>query len=357
MQKVLTRADVLEYSMKGIKAIELDEKPILTDLARDALKQTGIEIHVGSSSCPDGQPKSGRVVTSAAATAKFEQSGGYGAGGSGIPEGDPVARKLATPIIDKEPFRDVICSDRKLVGTFIGTPHPVMTEFVGHLGFDFVCIDAEHNAITLESLQKMLQGLQGTPTYGMVRVPTIGYEYISGALDIGADALLIPQVRTLEDIEEIRHFSLYPPLGRRGCGPSRLWDYGDGIGQLGTLDGDMNYTTNIVVQIETVEALKNLERIIETDFVDMFFIGPGDLSMDMGIFGQFSNPKLVDAIMMIREKTAKAGKRLGVFAGTFEAAKNWFEKDFDMVLVNSELAIMSGAVSEGMKVLAPTLGR
>ena len=356
MQKVLTRADVLEYSRKGIKTIVLDEKPVLTDLARDALKQAGIEIRVGGSPAPAAQSRP-QPAAASGQSGQSGQGGGYGAGGAGVPEGNPVARKLATPTIDKAPVRDIICSDKKLVGTFIGTPHPVITEFVGHLGFDFVCIDAEHNAITLETLQKMLQGLQGTPTYGMVRVPMIGYEYISGALDIGADALLIPQVRTLQDIENIRQFSMYPPLGRRGCGPSRLWDYGDGIGQLGTPDGDLNYTTNVVVQIETVQALENLDRIIETDFIDMFFIGPGDLSMDMGIFGQFSNPKLVDTIMMIREKTAKAGKRLGVFAGTFEAAKNWFDKGFDMVLVNSELAIMSGAVSEGMKVLASTLGR
>ena len=350
MQKVLTRADVLEYYRKGVKTIVLDEKPILTDLARDAMKDYGITIQTAGSS--------GVRTAGAAAPARQArpqngggQGGGYGAGGTGVPQGDPVARKLGTPIISKAPFREVINSDRKLVGTFLGTPHPVMTEFVGHLGFDFVCIDAEHNAITLETLQKMLQSLQGTPTYGMVRVPMIGYEYISGALDIGADALLIPQVRTLEDIEKIRQFSQYPPIGRRGCGPSRLWDYGDGIGQLGTEDGDLNYTTNVIVQIETVQALENLDRIVETDFIDMFFIGPGDLSMDMGIFGQFSNPRLVDTIMMIREKTARAGKRLGVFAGNFEAAKNWLDKGFDMVLVNSELAIMSGAVAQGMKVL------
>lgn len=76
----------------------------------------------------------------------------------------------------------------------------------------------------------------------------------------------------------------------------------------------------------------------------MFFIGPGDLSMDMGIFAQFTNPKLTDTIMLLREKTAKAGKRLGIFAGNFEAAKNWYAKGFDMCIVNSELALLSSAV-------------
>ncbi len=351
MQKTLTRADILEYSNRGIRTIVLDERPIITDLARDAMRELKISLKVGNAGIDTvrdyAQSDSGKSTGGGSA----KVGGGYGAGGSEVPHGDPISRKLTTGGAAKKAFRDQICSDRKLVGTFIGTPHPVMTEFVGHLGFDFVCIDAEHNAITLETLQKMLQGIQGTPTYGMIRVPMISYEYISGALDIGADALLIPQVRTMEDIEKIRQFSQYPPIGRRGCGPSRLWDYGDGINQLGTEDGDINYTTNIVVQIETVQALENLDRIIETDFIDMFFIGPGDLSLDMGIFGQFSNPKLIDAIMMIREKTRRAGKKLGVFAGNFEAAKNWLDKGFDMVIINSELAILSSAVTSGLKVL------
>jgi 4-hydroxy-2-oxoheptanedioate aldolase len=114
-------------------------------------------------------------------------------------------------------------------------------------------------------------------------------------------------------------------------------DYGDSIGQLAA--GDINYTTNIVAQLETVQAVERIDEIVKSDFIDMFFIGPGDLSMDMGIFGQFSNPRLTDTILMLRQKTAAAGKRLGVFAGSFDAARNWLDKDFDMVIVNSELAI------------------
>ena len=78
--------------------------------------------------------------------------------------------------------------------------------------------------------------------------------------------------------------------------------------------------------------------------------------MDMGIFGQFSNPKLVDTIMYLREKTRAAGKRLGVFAGNFQAAKNWFDKGFDMVIINSELAILGTAVSKDMPELRAAIG-
>ena len=341
MQNFFTREDVLAYQQKGIKTIRVDKMPILTDLAREALQTFGMEIVTGAAApaAPQTPP-----AAMPAASGSHPVGGGYGSSAFTAEAGSEViGQKLTTPNLNKPAFRDLICSNKKLVGTFIGTPHPVITEFVGHFGFDFVCIDAEHNAIHLETVQKMLQSLKATPTYGMVRIPTLSYENVAGALDAGADALLIPQIRTMDDIRRLKEYSQYPPIGRRGSGPSRLWDYGDSITQLAA-GRDINRTTNIVVQLETVQAVEHIDEIVQSDFIDMFFIGPGDLSMDMGIFAQFTNPKLTDTIMMLREKTAKAGKRLGIFAGNFEAAKNWYTKGFDMCIVNSELALLSSAV-------------
>lgn len=346
MQKILTKSEILDYSKKGIRQIPMEEIPLMTDLAREELNRLGMEIVLtdrGTASAPI--PAVPAPAQAAPAAVPGSTGGGYG--GAAVYEGG-----LGEPL-----FKEVIRSVRKLVGTFIGTPHPVMTEYVGHLGFDFVCIDSEHNAIHLETLQKMLQSLSHTPTYGMVRIPTLSYEMVTGALDIGADALLIPQIRTVEDIVRLKSYSQYPPVGRRGVGPSRLWEYGDSIGKLGEA-GDINRTTNIVIQLETVSAVENIDGILEESagFVDMFFIGPGDLSMDMGIFGQFSNPKLVDTIMYLREKTNAAGKRLGIFAGNFQAAKSWFDKGFDMVIINSELALLGTAVSQEMPGLRAAIG-
>ncbi len=341
MQKILTKSEILDYSKKGIRQISMEEMPLMTDLAREELSRLGMEI-VLEAKTPNVPPP---APAASGSPAPKNTGGGYG--------GAAVYRSS----FNKPLFKDVIRSGRKLVGTFIGTPHPVMTEYVGHLGFDFVCIDSEHNAIHLETLQKMLQSLAHTPTYGMVRIPTLSYEMVTGALDIGADALLIPQIRTVEDITRLKSYSQYPPLGRRGVGPSRLWEYGDSIGRLGEA-GDINRTTNIVIQLETVSAVENIDGILaeSADFVDMFFIGPGDLSMDMGIFGQFSNPKLVDTILYLRERTRAAGKRLGIFAGNFQAAESWFGKGFDMVIINSELALLGTAVSQAMPGLRAAIG-
>lgn len=337
MQNILTKSEIQAYHAKGIQAIPVKELPLLTDLAREELERLGMEL-VLESPAP-------QAVQQAAQTAAPPSSGG-GYGGGALYSGG--GRK---PL-----FRERICSSKKLIGTFVGTPHPVMTEYLGHLGFDFLCIDAEHNAINLETIQKMLQSLKASPTYGMVRVPTLSYECVSGALDIGADALLIPQIRTPDDIQRLKSYSQYPPIGRRGAGPSRLWDYGDSIGALGG-PGDINRTTNIVVQLETVSAVERIDEILAaSDFVNMFFIGPGDLSMDMGIFGQFSNQRLIDTILMLREKTRAAGKRLGVFAGSFQAAKDWYDKGFDMTIINSELALMGTAISKEMPGLRDATG-
>jgi len=339
MQNILTKSEIQEYHQKNIKRICIKEMPLLTDLAREELQRLGMEIVL------EGSEQTAAVSAPAVKPAKDAPASTGGYGGAATYRGAGV----------KAPFRDLICSEKKLIGTFVGTPHPVMTEYLGHLGFDFLCIDSEHNAMNLETVQKMLQALKATPTYGMVRVPTLTYECVSGALDIGADALLIPQIRTMEDIQKLKAFSQYPPVGRRGAGPSRLWDYGDSIGKLGE-PGDINRTTNIVVQLETVSAVERIDEIVQADFIDMFFIGPGDLSMDMGIFGQFGNPRLIDTIMMLREKTRAAGKRLGVFAGNFQAARGFYEKGFDMTIINSELALLGTAVSKEIPGLREAIG-
>ena len=344
MQNILTQSDIRAYHQRGVKVITLPEAPLLTDCARDELKRLGMQVLVDNGAGMAAQP-----IFAPAGPASVPQSPSGGYGNAGVPD-------FSKPI--RAPFREAICSDRKLIGTFVATPHPIMTEYLGHFGFDFLCIDAEHNAIHLAELHKMLQGLQASRvTYGMVRVPTLSYEHVSGALDIGADALLIPQIRTADDIKRLREYSQYPPIGRRGAGPSRLWEYGDTIGALADQQ-NRNYTTNIVVQLETVSAVENIDAILKeaADFVDMLFIGPGDLSMDMGIFGQNSNPKLVNTVMMMREKTRAAGKRLGIFAANFQAAQGWYEKGFDMTIINSELALMGSIISKDMKTLRSAIG-
>ena len=218
MQNILTKSEILEYGKKGVKQIFLEETPLMTDLAREELERLGMEIVVkGEAGMPEAEARDSLSGMKAPQAASAPQAAVRPAGSGGGYGGAAVYTGRG----QKPLFKEVIRSAQKLVGTFVGTPHPVMTEYVGHLGFDFLCIDSEHNAMHLETVQKMLQSLKHTPAYGMVRIPTLTYECVTGALDIGADALLIPQIRTADDVVRLRSFSLYPPKGRRGVGPSR----------------------------------------------------------------------------------------------------------------------------------------
>ena len=245
----------------------------------------------------------------------------------------------------RKPFKAILQEDKKLVGTFIQIGHPVVTEFVGKLGFDFLIIDSEHSAMHIETIQLMLQSLAASTTYGIVRIPAIKNEYIARYLDAGADGIVIPQVRTYEEIEVIKNAAFYPPKGKRGIGPGRASDFGL---KLNNMQEDPNKDTAIIIQIETIEALENLDQIISTDFLDMVFIGPGDLSMNLGKFSDYTHPKIKEEIANIIKRSKATRKKVGIFAGNFKEAEKWLIEGLDMVVINSELGLMGQIIKTSL---------
>ena len=320
MPEILTAREIEEYFARGLKSIVVEEMPILTDEARDAMKRLDFEIKV--------QPSGGATKIK-----------------------DPAA---PSPAVSKcrGSFKERLQKGKPLLGTFIQTPHPVMAEFVGKLGFDFLLIDSEHSAIHIETIQSMLQGLAATPSFGIVRIPTISYEYIASTLDAGADAIVIPQVRDVEDILKVQEAALYPPEGKRGIGPGRATSFGLNIMERKVApDRD----TVVIIQIETREALENLEKILSVKFYDMVFIGPGDLSMNLGVFGEFSNPILTDEISNIIRKSREYEKKVGIFAGNIEMAAQWLKQGVDMITINSELGLLAQYVKQSLGKLEPLI--
>jgi 4-hydroxy-2-oxoheptanedioate aldolase len=311
--KFFTARDIDEYLSQGQKKIILEEMPVFTDEAREKIARNQIEI----------------VLKSKAEPAKTSPA-------------PPIVEESLPPRVT---FKQKLQMNTKLLGTFIATPHPVITEFVGKLGFDFGLIDAEHNAMSIETVQAMLQGIALTPSYGIVRVPTIRYEYIAGYLDAGADALLIPQVRTAEDVLAVRDAALYPPEGKRGIGPGRGSAYGQSLGEK---RNQPNKDTCIIIQIETLDALDNLEAILAIDFFDSVFIGPGDLSMNLGVFGEFNNPILTNQVQRVIDEGKRFGKKVAMFCANVEMALNWFKNGVDMVVLDSELGLLAGNAKQAI---------
>ena len=112
-----------------------------------------------------------------------------------------------------------------------------------------------------------------------------------------------------------------------------------------------NKDTVVIIQIETREALENLESILAVEFYDMVFIGPGDLSMNLGIFGEFSNPVLTEEIANIIRKSRGYKKKIGIFAGNMEMAVQWLKQGVDLVAINSELGLLAQYVKQSLSKL------
>jgi 4-hydroxy-2-oxoheptanedioate aldolase len=311
MPEYLTRKEIEEYYARGQKSLVVDEMPILTDEAKETIKRLDFEIKVRS---PGGAGKTA--------------------------EAPPPSS-----VCGREPFKQRLQQGKRIVGTFIQTAHPVVTEFVGRLGFDFVLIDSEHSAMHVETIQSLLQGLSATPAYGVVRIPAIRSEYIATYLDAGADGILVPQIRTAEDVLTVQNAALYPPEGKRGIGPGRATDFGLKIMEKKV---NPNKNTVVIIQIETREALENLDRILAIGFYDMVFIGPGDLSMNLGVFGEFSNPVLTGEIERIIKKSKEYKKKVGIFAGNVDMAIQWLKYGVDLVTINSELGLLAQYVKQSL---------
>lgn len=156
-------------------------------------------------------------------------------------------------------------------------PDPFMAEIVARAGFDSVCIDMQHGLVDFTSAVAMLQVTQalGTPT--LVRVPWNEPSVLMRALDAGASGVIVPMVDTPEEAERAVHACRYPPRGRRSAGPIRA-----GLMTRGPYFDTVDDATKVFVMIESVEALENLDGILDTPGLSGVYIGPADLSLSMG---------------------------------------------------------------------------
>jgi len=210
----------------------------------------------------------------------------------------------------KNPLKDRMKEGEVATGTFVRLGHPDVTEWLSQLGFDFLVLDTEHAPICFETLQRMMQSMNGTECIPVVRPPWRNDPIaIKRILDMGAYGILVPWVESREEAEDAVKACKYPPEGVRGFGPRRC----------ATFDPRYFETANeeilIVVQIETEKAVKNVDEILSVEGVDACYIGPFDLtvSLGLGIPPKWDEPRYLEAF----DKVLKAAEGWGKTAGTW----------------------------------------
>jgi 2-keto-3-deoxy-L-rhamnonate aldolase RhmA len=197
-----------------------------------------------------------------------------------------------------------------LHGCWLNLGSSLTAEIVGLSGFDWVLIDLEHGAGTEKDVLAQLQALEATPAGVIVRVESAESQRIHRVLDMGAEGIMCPKVSNPAEARRVVSGLHYPPHGHRGVAKMvRATQFAQNFDSY-----YQNARENLlgVVQIETAEVLNHLDEIANLDGVDVLFIGPADLTMELGIFGQVDHPKFKEAVRETVYAAQKAGKATGI---------------------------------------------
>jgi len=223
------------------------------------------------------------------------------------------------------------------VGAWVGIGHPDVAEIMAQMGFDWLVFDTEHAPVTIETVQRLMQVMGDSDTVPLVRVAWNDPVLIKLALDIGAYGLIIPWVNNQEEALQAVRSCRYPPLGIRGVGPRRASRYGL---EFSDYLSQANDEILIVAQIETQAAAEHIDEILSVEGIDVFFVGPADLSASLGYLGRWNAPPVLATI----DRLVEAGKRKGVPAGIFAMglahAQECLERGFQFVALGSAAGFM-----------------
>ena len=196
-----------------------------------------------------------------------------------------------------------------VIGSWMSMAHVSIAEIVAMAGYDFVVVDTEHTAIDVSEVLKLVIALERRGTVPLVRLAWNDPIQCKAVLDSGAAGVLVPMVNTKEDAELAVKSVKYPPLGFRGAGLARAHGYGPGFEEYMRRAND---DTLLIVQVEHVDAVRNIDAILSVPGIDGTFIGPYDLSSSMGIPGQLDHPDVVAAKETVLAATRACGLAGGI---------------------------------------------
>ena len=233
--------------------------------------------------------------------------------------------------------------NRELIfGTHIFCGTPILTEAIAQCGFDVLWIDMEHTAIDIASVTANLIAARSGGTPAWVRVPWNDPVRVKPVVDMGADGIIFPYVRTAEEARLAAASCSYPPDGVRGYGPLRALDYG-----ALTQDEFVHKTyreCRRVIQIEHIDAVRNLPKIADVEGIDAFIVGPNDLSASVGRIGEVRHPELLALYREIAAVLNDRKKPFGVSMGyNREIIEDWISIGASIIFTGNDV----GYVYEG----------
>lgn len=228
------------------------------------------------------------------------------------------------------PVKQLLKKNKKVLGAWLQMASPYAAEIFAKAGVDVLMVDMEHAPNDPLTLLEQLRAMGRFDAVPFARAPWNDLVTIKRMLDVGLYGLLIPYVNTKQEAINAVRACKYPPQGMRGIAPSPR---AGGFGM-----NSQNYLAHandeivVMTAVETGAAVENLDEILEVDGLDGIFIGPMDLATSMGHFCDPSAPEVQQAIHTIEQKVFASGKFLATVAGSFEKAKDLYDRGYSMVV-------------------------
>lgn len=228
------------------------------------------------------------------------------------------------------------------------------TPGIGHImksaGCEFALFDLEHSGFGFETVKSAIRYLEAGQVAPIVRVPSKEYHHIARACDMGAEGLMVPMVGTAAEAQAIVDSMKYPPAGRRGVALQVAHDrYRPG--PVAEKLESANAVTTLFCQIETAEGVANAEAIAALDGVDCLWVGHFDLSVSLGVPGQFDHREFKHAIDKVIAATRRHNKALGRLVPTVEQGVDFFAQGFDFICYSGDVWVLHNALAEAISAL------
>jgi 2-dehydro-3-deoxyglucarate aldolase len=205
-------------------------------------------------------------------------------------------------------LREKLNSGGFSIGSWMQIPHSSIAEIMGQSNYDWVAIDMEHGSVSTHQLPDLFRALELGETLPLVRLARAHFKDCKQALDAGAGGVIVPMIKSAQQLKEVRDATRWPPSGTRGVGFSRANLYGKNF------DEYLNEAKKpfLVAMIENIDAIDELDDILALEGLDAILIGPYDLSASMGITSEFENPRFVELMNHIKIKSEIAKIPCGI---------------------------------------------
>jgi 2-keto-3-deoxy-L-rhamnonate aldolase RhmA len=255
---------------------------------------------------------------------------------------------VTSSIVPRNPLRSKLADGGLAVGTMlVEVRQPSIMRILANGGFDFVLIDNEHGPFTVETIADLSRAARDAGVTPIVRVPELGYAHVAQALDGGAQGIMLPRVTEAEQVTTCLRWMKYAPVGRRGAVLAR-GHTAFRAGPLAETLAALNQESFLIVQIETAEALEQLDAILPIPGVDAALVGPTDLSLALGVGGQMQHPLLVEAIERVLAACRRHGVVPAIHTNDVAMTAEWARRGMRLVSINSEVGLLTAGAAQAV---------